>query len=103
MPHRIGQDLEDVVRGSTDPPRYGNRPVFIVSHETRSLPWGVRRPASVPMPDERSDAPSLSKSSPGGQYLAVVRKRLSRRMAEAAQPGMAPAGLSAADLACQQR
>jgi hypothetical protein len=32
-----------------------------------------------------------------------VRERFSRRMAEAAQPGMALEGLSAADLACQQR
>jgi hypothetical protein len=57
------------------------------------------------MPGDRYDAPSLANSSPGGgTYLAVtVRQRLSRRMAEAIQPGMAPEGLSAADLACQQR
>jgi len=43
MPRGIGKDLEDVVRWSADPPRYGNRLVLIVSHETGSLPWGTRR------------------------------------------------------------
>jgi hypothetical protein len=37
MPHRIGKDLEDVVRWSTDPPRYGHRLVLAVSHETGFL------------------------------------------------------------------
>jgi len=50
MAHRIGQDLEDDVRRSTDPPRYGNRLVLTVSHETHfpSLeqpPPGVRTDA----------------------------------------------------------
>jgi len=42
VPRGIGQDLEDVMRWSTDPPRYGNRLVLIVSHEIRFLPWGSR-------------------------------------------------------------
>jgi hypothetical protein len=49
MPHRIGEDLEDVVRWSTDPPRYGNRLVLIVSHETHFLPWAAAwHPAPMP-------------------------------------------------------
>src|SRR6185312_8817826 len=35
MPRGIGKNLEDAVRWSADPPRYGNRLVLIVSHETR--------------------------------------------------------------------
>jgi hypothetical protein len=50
MPRRIGEDLEDVVRWSTDPPRYGNRLKLIVSHETHfpflgQLPPGIRTDA----------------------------------------------------------
>src|SRR5690349_22017286 len=35
MPRRIRKDLEDVVRWGADPPRYGNRLIRVVSHETR--------------------------------------------------------------------
>jgi predicted DNA-binding protein (MmcQ/YjbR family) len=45
MTRRIGNDLEDVVRGGADPPRYGNRLVLVVTHG-------------------RLDAPSLRNSSP---------------------------------------
>src|SRR6202035_460161 len=47
MPQRIGEDLEDVVRWSADPPRYGNRLVLIVSHETY-FPSPGQSPPGIP-------------------------------------------------------
>ena len=53
MPQRIGEDLEDVVRWSTDPPRYGNKLVLIVSHATLPFPGAAAAWHPAPMPDDR--------------------------------------------------
>jgi hypothetical protein len=45
VPHRIGEDLEDIVRGSADPPGYGDGLILIVGHESR--PFSGRPPPHV--------------------------------------------------------